>query len=431
MDEPILLKNVKVIVTQDNRRRVLYDSDILIEDGIIVEVGDVKNGNSGLKLDCKDLIAIPGLLNSHSHVAMTLFRGIADDMKLKEWLFNHIFPLEEKLTPEMVKVGALLGLVEMVKTGTTTFIDMYFYMDMVAEAVLEVGIRSILSVGYTDISGSKRKSVDEAVSEAVSFVSKWKGKTRLIIPSFGPHAPYTCSYDLLERTAELSGRYEVPVHIHLAEDLELAKEVEKRYGLSPTHLMEKCGLLDRDFIGAHGIWLEDEDIRTLSRPNVLIVHVPVSNAKMGQGLAPVSRMVEMRVKVGLGTDGAGSSGVLDMFEVMKTAALLGKNSKLNPTVLPAGSILDMATVNPAKALKLNVGSIEKGKAADIVLLNLKSPWWTPLNNPISQLVYSARGTDVRTVIVDGKPVLLDGRLTNVDEYEIYEKAEKVKQDLLS
>ncbi len=423
MSESLLLQNVRVLLTQDSNRRILRNVNVLIEDGKISKISH-QPLRGDVKIDCSRSMAAPGLINSHTHIAMSLFRGVADDLPLKEWLYGRVWPMEEHLTPEMVRTGAMLGIAESIYSGTTCFIDMYFYEDEIAEACVEAGVRGILAAGYMDYGTPQKRDPDKVLSEAENYIKRWKDKNPLVAPCLGPHASYSCSPELLEKTASLSERYNVPVHIHLAEDKDLSSQVRQKHGVTATELLRRTGLLDRRLIAAHTIWISDSDMRLLSRDNVLVAHIPVTNVKMAQGVARVPEMLSHSVNVGLGTDGAGSNNLLDMFEVMKTAAIIHKQRLGDPTVLPAQKILDMATAIPARALGLQTGSIEEGREADIILINLDRPWLAPLHNPVSQLVYSVRIGDVDTVLVAGRIVMLHGRIVTFDLEETIMKAER-------
>lgn len=423
------MKHLQIVVTQDEKRRILRNVDVYVEDGVISEIGEVKR-SADIVLNGKGKAAIPGLINTHTHIPMNLFRGVADDMKLFEWLNEKIWPMERKLTPDHVEKGALLGMLEALKTGTTTIFDMYFFEDRIAEAAERIGIRALLSSSIIDGETPETKNWKEALNVAENFVRKWKGRSGRIIPSFGPHAPYTVGPEAMEATAEAAKKYNVPVHIHLSEDSREIEQIRQAYGVRPIEYAEMHGILDLRTIAAHVVWPSDEEIEILRRKRVLVSHNPVSNMKTSAGIAPVPKMLSHGVVVGLGTDGAASNNVLDMPETMKLAALIHKVVNRDPTLVKAQDVFDMATINPAMAMNLGTGSIEVGKKADIVIIDLKKPWWRPIHSPISHLVYSFRSTDVVHVIVDGKVVIEDGHLKTMDENEIMDNAEKAAMDLL-
>lgn len=423
------MKDLQIVVTQDEKRRILRNVDIYVEDGVISKIGEVK-GSADIVLNGKGKAAIPGLINTHTHIPMNLFRGVADDMRLFEWLNEKIWPMERKLTPDHVEKGALLGMLEALKTGTTTIFDMYFFEDRIAEAAERIGIRALLSSSIIDGETPETKNWREALSVAENFVKKWKGRSKRIIPSFGPHAPYTVGPEAMEATAEAASKYNVPVHIHLSEDSREVEQIRQAYGVRPVEYAEMHKILDLRTIAAHVVWPSDEEIEILRRKRVLVSHNPVSNMKTSAGIAPIPKMISHGVIVGLGTDGAASNNILDMPETMKLTALIHKVANRDPTVVKAQDVVDMATVNPAMAMNLGTGSIEVGKKADIVIIDLKKPWWRPIHSPISHLVYSFRSTDVVHVIVDGKIVIEEGHLRTMDENEIMDNAERVAIDLL-
>ncbi|MGC8931832.1 MAG: amidohydrolase [Candidatus Methanodesulfokora sp.] len=427
--ESILMKDLQIVVTQDEKRRILRNVDIYVEDGVISKIGEVK-GSADIVLNGKGKAAIPGLINTHTHIPMNLFRGVADDMRLFEWLNEKIWPMERKLTPDHVEKGALLGMLEALKTGTTTIFDMYFFEDRIAEAAERIGIRALLSSSIIDGETPETKNWKEALNVAENFVKKWKGRSKRIIPSFGPHAPYTVGPEAMEATAEAASKYNVPVHIHLSEDSREVEQIRQAYGVRPIEYAEMHKILDLRTIAAHVVWPSDEEIEILRRKRVLVSHNPVSNMKTSAGIAPIPKMISHGVIVGLGTDGAASNNILDMPETMKLTALIHKVANRDPTVVKAQDVVDMATVNPAMAMNLGTGSIEVGKKADIVIIDLKKPWWRPIHSPISHLVYSFRSTDVVHVIVDGKIVIEEGHLRTMDENEIMDNAERAAIDLL-
>ncbi|MGB9630375.1 MAG: amidohydrolase [Candidatus Methanodesulfokora sp.] len=423
------MKDLQIVVTQDEKRRILRNVDIYVEDGVISKIGEVK-GSADIVLNGKGKAAIPGLINTHTHIPMNLFRGVADDMRLFEWLNEKIWPMERKLTPDHVEKGALLGMLEALKTGTTTIFDMYFFEDRIAEAAERIGIRALLSSSIIDGETPETKNWKEALNVAENFVKKWKGRSKRIIPSFGPHAPYTVGPEAMEATAEAASKYNVPVHIHLSEDSREVEQIRQAYGVRPIEYAEMHKILDLRTIAAHVVWPSDEEIEILRRKRVLVSHNPVSNMKTSAGIAPIPKMISHGVIVGLGTDGAASNNILDMPETMKLTALIHKVANRDPTVVKAQDVVDMATVNPAMAMNLGTGSIEVGKKADIVIIDLKKPWWRPIHSPISHLVYSFRSTDVVHVIVDGKIVIEEGHLRTMDENEIMDNAERAAIDLL-
>jgi len=428
--ESILIKNLEAIVTQDKNRRILRKADILIEGKYIARIGKDLSSNADEIINGKGMVAIPGLINTHTHIPMSLLRGIADDMELMEWLNTKIWPIEANLDPESVKCGALLGMLEAIRTGTTTLVDMYFFEDVIAEAAIEIGVRAILASSYMDFGTPQARDKEKAFRIAKDFVKEWKNKEELVIPSIGPHAPYTCSPDLIQESIEFALENDCLIQIHLAEDYSEVEEIKRRYGKTPVRHVADLGLFKAKVIAAHVIWPDEDEIGLLTNKNVLVSHNPISNLKVAAGISPVPEMLSKGVSVGLGTDGPASNNTVDMFETMKAAALIHKCAKKDPTVMKAQQVFDMATIISAENLGLNVGSIEEGRLADIVILNTDLPWWTPLHSVLSHLIYAARSTDVNTVIIDGKIVLRERKLITLDEREIRTKASEISKSIL-
>ena len=418
-----------------NKRTPIKDGAVATKDGKITFVGKnafATNIQAENKINAKGKAALPGLINCHTHVPMTLFRGIAEDQALDVWLKKAIWPLEAKLRSEDIYTGALLGCLEMIKSGTTCFADMYFHEDVIAKAVEKSGLRGVLAEGIIE-AGDKtlgEKMLNESVNFARSFHGYADGRVTALL---GPHAAYSCSPELLIKVKEKASELNVGVHIHLAESKEMFKEFEERYGSSEVEFLDKTDLLNRHLLAAHCINLSVEDMNVLSKDKVNVAYVPVANMKLGLGAAKIKDLVDLGVNVGLGTDGPASNNSLDLFETMKMAALLQKLDCLNPKVLPVYDVSRMATINGAKALGLerNVGSLEVGKKADIILVDFSKPHLRPLHNIYANIVYSARGSDVDTVIVDGKIVMENQKVKTLDEQAVIEKAEKIALDLLS
>ncbi len=433
----------------------LFKADLLIKNCTIISLCDkkpVENGVIAIKgdliafagkrrrelekhaervIDADGKVAIPGLINCHTHAPMTLFRGVAEDKSLDEWLRQVIWPLEAKLRAEDVYYGAMLGCLEMIKAGTTCFVDMYFYEDMVAKAAQKVGIRAFLAPGIIEAGNPKlgEKMLKEAIEVIKQFNGIANGRIRFLL---GPHAVYTCSPKLLMKIRDFSAKLKVGLHIHLAESKELAEEVMSKYGVSETELLEKIGFLGPDVLAAHCIHLTDRDIKLLAKNEVSVVHNPVANMKLGQGAARIKKFIDAGINVCLGTDGPASNNSLDMFESMKIACLLQKLVYEDPSVLSAWQVLRMATLNAAKALgaEKELGTIETGKKADIVLVNFENPNLIPVHDYYANLVYSAKGRDVDTVIIDGKVVMENRKMKTVDEKEVIKKAAETAYDII-
>lgn len=420
------------VVTMDPQRKIFEGGSVAIEGNKIVSVGKEFKEKADVVIDARGKVVLPGLINAHTHLSMTLLRGVADDMPLMEWLETKIWPVEKNLKPEDCYTGALLGCLEMIKSGTTCFADQYFHMDRVAQAVEESGIQGVLSYGIIELDDPKRRESELRAGE--KLVKEWHGKAGgRVLTMFGPHGPHTCSSECLMKVKELAKKHRVGIHIHLSETKDEIKQVTEKYGKRPVEHLNSMGFLGPEVLAAHCIWLTDQEIKVLHERGVKPVHNPVSNMKLGSGVAPVPEMLAAGIPVALGTDGAASNNTLDMFNEMKFAALLNKAHKLDPRAIPAISALEMATVNGATALGLGkeLGSIEVGKRADLVLVSLKKPHLTPLHNVISHLVYSAVGGDVDTTIVDGKILMQGRRVLTLDEDKVLEDAQKSADDLLA
>ena len=417
------------------QKEPIKDGIIAIKNGKITFVGKGRkkdNFKAEREIDAKFKVALPGLINCHTHVAMTIFRGIAEDKELNSWLKETIWPLEAKLKPEDVYHGTLLGCLEMIKTGTTCFVDMYFYEDAVAKAVEELGLRAVLAPGIlsTGLSTSGQQMLESAIEIYRKFHGTASGRLNVW---FGPHAVYSCDRQTLISVMEAAKKLNTGLHIHLAESAEMAEKIRLELGISEVGLLHEIGFLAKNVLAAHCIHLSKNDIELLARHNVKIAYNPVANMKLAQGTAKIKEMLDFGITVGLGTDGPASNNSLDMFETMKIAALLQKLAYKDPGVLPAWQVLKMATVDAAKALGLEseIGSIEAGKKADIILLDFKKPHLTPIHDLYANIVYSARGSDVDTVIVDGKVLMENREVIVANEEEIIRKAEKTALDIVN
>lgn len=418
--EKILFKNAEVLGIDSN----VSVADIAVEGSTIVEVGEISaDWHADEVIDCTNMLAVPGFVNTHTHAAMTLFRSYADDMQLMDWLQNKIWPAEGKLVSEDVYWGTLLSIAEMIKSGTTTFSDMYFHMPEVARAVSESGIRAVLARGMTGIA----PNADQALAESEDFFRQYhNGADGRITVMLGPHAPYTCPPDYLKRVVALAQRLGAEIHIHLAETVGEVDECLKKYGNSPIALMKELGVLDCGVLAAHCVHVSSADIAIMKAANVRVAHNPGSNMKLASGIAPVPEMLAAGLCVGLGTDGAASNNNLDMLEEIRLAAMLHKVHTLNPLLIPAKTAVSMATSYGAKALGLGAvtGAIAPGFKADITLFNMHTPHWYPRNDRLSLLTYSANSGDVHTVMVNGKIILDNKHLTTIDEEQVMYEANK-------
>ena len=409
--------------------------DLLIEGNKIKRIGknliDKENLNEkDLKIiDGKNKMAIPGLVNTHTHIPMTLFRGVADDLPLMEWLNDYIWKMEAKLNEDIVYAGALLGCIEMIKSGTTTFNDMYFYLDGIIKAVKETGIRSFLAYGMIDLFDEEKREKELKTSEETIKQIK-KLNDQRINPVLGPHAPYTCSKELLMETHNMAKEYDVPIHIHMNETLDEIKTIKEKTGMRPFEYLNSFGFFDDvKVISAHCVHLSEDELNIIKNKNIAVSHNPISNLKLASGIAPIPKLMENDILITLGTDGCGSNNNLNLFEEIKTASLIHKGISLNPTVVNANESFNFATKNGAHALGLNAGKLVEGALADIVLVDLDRPYLIPKENMHSHLVYSFNG-NVDIVIIDGNIVLNDGKMVNIDEKKVYEMAEKAYSKLI-
>lgn len=420
-----LIKNVELYENEQYVNR-----HITISDNIITAI--TPNLPSELDFDVvidgSNKFATPGLVNTHTHAAMTLFRSYADDMFLMDWLENKIWPAEANLTAEDVYWGTLLSIGEMLKSGTTCFADMYFFMDEVAKAVETSGIRACLARGLAGVAPNS----DKSLLEAKEFCLKWNGTANgRITTMLGPHAPYTCPPDYLKQVIEVAKEIKAEIHIHLSETKFEVDTCIEKFGKTPIAHMDSLGLLDLGVLAAHCVHVTPEDIQLMKAKNVRVAHNPQSNLKLASGIAPVQQMLEAGLIVGLGTDGASSNNNLDLLEEVRLAALLHKVREDNPKVIPAQTALEMGTSCGAQALGLDkVGKLAVGYKADIVLYDMNKLTWAPKHDRNSLLVYSANSSDVHTVLVDGQILVADGKLTTIDEQQVIAEVSKRGLDLV-
>jgi len=369
-------------------------------------------------------VVMPGLINTHTHVPMVLFRGIADDLLLPEWLQKYIFPAEAKNVDEQfVRWGARLGLLEMIRGGTTTYVDMYYFEDAIADETARAGVRGVLGETLIDFPAPDNKTWDAGIAYMERFAKKWKGHA-LVTPAIAPHAPYTVSTEHLKQAHEISMRLGVPLVTHIAEDQAEIKTIAEKYNASPVAYLDRIGLLNNQVIAAHMVWPTQEDIKILAGRSVGVAHCPQSNMKLAAGAAPVPQMLKSGVAVGLGTDGAASNNDLDLWEEIDTAAKLHKLTSKNPTVINAREALEMATIGGARAIHLDkeIGSLEAGKRADLIIVGMSDVHQTPLYNVYSHLVYATKASDVHTVIINGRVVMAARRVLTIDEQMVRAKA---------
>jgi len=416
---PRTLIRAHSVITMNDRAEILEPGFIVVEDSRITSVSAQEpQGQWDAVLGGSEVAALPGLVNAHTHVAMTLMRGYADDMELMPWLEQKIWPTEFKLKREDIYWGSLLGMVEMLRAGVTTFNDMYWWFDATAQAAQESGIRASLSavlLGFMD-------RAEGDLAAAAEYAHQWKDAAGgRITVMLGPHAPYTVPDSIMRCVIETGHDLGMGVHIHLSETAREVKESIEKMGATPVAHMERIGLFElHPVLAAHCVHVSDDDIAILARRGVGVSHNPGSNMKLASGTAPVPKMLKAGVIVGLGTDGAASNNNLDVLEEARLAALLHKLACEDPTCVTAYQALELATRGGARALGLDdrIGVIAPGMKADIILVGLNQPHLTPLHNVVSHLIYSARACDVRTVLVNGAVVVNDGKVTTVDEQEI-------------
>ena len=424
------------VVTMDNTRRLIEDGAIAVTRGRIVAVGSraeiQKSYFAPETIDAGGRIIIPGLINGHTHIPMTLFRGLADDLDLQDWLTKYIFPAEAKnVTEEFVRAGTRLGLAEMIRGGTTTYCDMYYFEDAIAEETSKAGVRGVLGETVIDFPVADNKTNAEAMAYVEKFVKRWQGH-ELITPSIAPHAPYTVSEEHLKAVRAFSDRTGAPIVTHISETKREVDDSLKAKGASPIDYLERIGFLNERVIAAHVVWPTPAEIDVLKRLKVGVVHNPQSNMKLAAGVAPVPRMLAGGVRVGLGTDGAASNNDLNMWEEMDTAAKLHKVFSGDPKVISAQEAFEMATIRGAQALHLDrdIGSIEVGKRADLVIIDRDDLHQIPLYNVYSDLVYATKASDVLTVLINGVTVMRERKLLTLDEAAIKESARVFRERVL-
>ncbi len=420
MSDNILIKNANILTMESSANERYFNGEIAIEGN------KIKNINKKIQtdrwkpnkiIDANNMVVLPGLINCHTHSAMTLLRSYADDLPLMDWLENKIWPIEANLKKEDVYWGAMLCILEMIKSGTTCFADMYFFMEEVARAVKDSGIRANLSRGLIAFNNGEK-----ALEESLDFIENWNGEANgRITTNLGPHAPYTCPPDFLKKVVSKAEEHEVGIHIHVAETKQEIEEINKKYNKTPVKYLYDLGVFNYQTIAAHCVHLTNNDIEILCNENVGIVHNPESNMKLASGIAPIPKLLEKGAVVGIGTDGAASNNNLDLIEEMHTAALLHKVNTFDPTVLNSYEILTMATKNGARVLGMNkkIGQIKEGMLADLILLDLNKAHLKPLHDINANLVYSASASDVDTVIIDGKIIMEKRKILNMDEEKIY------------
>lgn len=406
-------------------------ADIAITDDKIVAVGEVPAGFvADNTINGKDKFAVPGFVNTHTHASMTLLRSYADDLALMDWLNNHIWPVEAKMVEKDIRVGGELAVLEMIKSGTTAFLDMYGpYLESVIDVTAKAGIRGVFSRGPIGFIPGQDKVLDENVTMYKNHNGTADGR---ITVAMGVHAPYTCPPEFCEKAAGLAKDNGMHMHIHMSETQDEINQMQEKYGKRPFKYIEETGLLDVPTIAAHCVWLDDEDFAIMKKHNIAVAHNPASNMKLASGIAPVPRMLKEGITVGLGTDGTSSNNNLDMLEEIRLAAILHKVNELDPLSVPAAEALKMGTETGAKAIWLDdTGVIAPGKKADIVLYDLNRPEWCPRHNLVSLLVYSASSASADTMICNGKVIMEKGKVLTMDEERILHEAQEAAMALVN
>jgi 5-methylthioadenosine/S-adenosylhomocysteine deaminase len=427
MHYDIVLHNCTVLTVNPDFD-VIDDGIICIRDSLIKKIQTRLENDlppAQKTIDARGAIVMPGLVNTHTHLPMTLFRGLADDLPLHEWLEKYIFPAEKKhLTPDAVRTGSKLACAEMIMSGTTTCCDGYFLEDHVAAAVHESGLRAILGQGVIDFAAPGIQNPSDNIKHALSYAQKWLNASPLLNPSIFCHSPYTCSSQTLKAAKSVADSHKLLFQIHAAETRQERGRIYAEHDQSPIQYLDRTGVLDQNTLLVHCVWIDDDDIETIAKRHANVSHNPVSNMKLASGIAPVAKLLEAGIPVGLGTDGSASGNSLDLFGVMDICAKLHKVSTLDPTAMDARTVLQMATIVGAKTLGMDktIGSLEIGKQADIIVVDTRRPHLTPMYHPTSHLVYAANGSDVTTAIIAGQVVMENGMLISMDLDEIIKQA---------
>ncbi len=418
------------VCTLDHQQTIITNGAVAIKNDTIIAIGSapelIGRYPQAEKIEEAHGLIMPGLINTHTHGAMSLFRGLADDLPLMQWLQEYIFPVEAQLTGAMVHQGMLLSAAEMIRSGTTSFCDMYLFADEVAAAAKSSGMRGWIGEVLYDFPSPNYGELENGFRYAEEMFVKYKNDP-LVTVTVDPHAVYTCSADLLVKLKEMADHHDAPYVIHLSETQDEVAGCRQQYGKTPLHHLNQLGILDQRVIAAHCVVLADDEIELLAERQVKVAHCPESNMKLASGVAPVPRLLKAGVTVGLGTDGAASNNDVDLFREMDSAAKLHKGVNLDPTLMSAEQTLRMATMGGAELLGAakEIGSLEVGKKADLIVLDLNQPHLTPLYNIPSHLVYAARGSDVIHSVINGQLVMRNRTLTTIDEEALREKIREI------
>lgn len=420
------------VISMDATGDVIKNGAVAVKDGFIIDVGTESDINKSYAatetLPGTGRIVMPGLINGHTHAAMTLLRGVADDLALMDWLNNYIFPAEvEFVDADFVRIGTELACWEMIRGGTTTFVDMYYFPDTIAQVVESCGLRSLIATTVIDQRSPDAENADDALRKGIEFIKRWKGKNNRIMPIFGPHADYTLNGEQLKAVRAAAIDLDVPISIHLSESPYEINYSKETYGMTSIDFMESIGFFDGPTIAAHVVWPTAEEIPILVKRKVGVIHNPTSNMKIASGISPVTEMLAAGVYMGLGTDGAASNNDLDMWEEMRLAALLQKVDQMNPEALPATAVLRMATSGGAEAIGLGdqIGALTKGLRADLIQVSFDDVHFVPTYDVLSHLVYVADEQDVASVVVDGKVLMRDHKILTIDTERVRREANEL------
>jgi 5-methylthioadenosine/S-adenosylhomocysteine deaminase len=423
----------RAVVTENATHQILTPGAVAVDGTTIVAVDTPDAIGARFvgaeTITAREDIVLPGLVNTHTHAPMVLYRGLADDLALMDWLNRYIFPAEAKtVSPEMVRIGTRLAALEMIESGTTTYADMYYFEEEIARVTRDAGLRGVLGQTVIQFPVADAKTPADSLARAERFIREFKDD-RLIVPAVAPHALYTNDKSTLLAAAEMGKKYGVPVIIHLAETEDEVRIAREQYQTTPTAYLESIGFWGPRTLAAHGVWVTDDDIAILKRRGVGVSHNPESNMKLASGTAPVTKYIKEGVALGLGTDGAASNNDLDMFEAMRQASFLAKHATHDPTAVPAQQALDLATIGGARALGMDrlIGSIEAGKRADLIVVSMSAARQTPLYDPVSHIVYTTRGDDVRTTIVNGAVLMKDRQVRTLDRAAVIADANRFAQ----
>jgi 5-methylthioadenosine/S-adenosylhomocysteine deaminase len=434
-DKADLIVTGGTVVTMDGSRTILEEGAVAVKGDTILAVGpraELEAKYAAQTIDAKGTLVLPGFINGHTHVPMTLFRGLHDDVTLNDWLYKYIFPAEAKnVNQEFVRWGTRLAAAEQIRGGVTTFADMYYFEDAVAEETKAAGMRGVLGETFIDFPAPDNKSEAEMLAYTEKFLKRWQGDP-LIHAAPAPHSIYTCSRKTLQDAAALARKYHAPILIHVAEMKKEWDDSQKQNGMSPVQYLDKIGVLGPDVVSAHCIFVDAADEKTLAQKKVGCVHNPSSNMMLASGVSPVAELRAAGVAVGLGTDGpAGSNNDLDLMEEIDLAAKLAKITKMDPLAMSARAVVEMATIDGARALHMEkeIGSLEAGKKADIILISLDKPNAVPMYEVYAQIAYALKGSDVQTVVIGGRVVMRDRKLLTIDEEEVLARARAYKKTI--